>query len=141
MTVAQGLRQIAYTLSLLVFLRDCTTVLDAQQPNPTITVVGSPKIQLIPLGGSGGVWIRVTVPRDERNRSVCVTLDSGTYTRSSCWENVGRGGAYRAEYGIRDLPTGEYLLVGELQWVDGANGERKVSYSRDKIIISSGEDF
>ena len=139
MTTAQGLRQIAYTLVLVVFLRGCTTVLDAQPVDPTITVVGSPKVQLIPHGGSGSVWIRVTVPRDERNRTVCVTFDSEGYTRTSCWENMGGKAAFRHEFGYRSLPAGEYVLVGVLEWEDKANGERKVSYSRDRIVISSGE--
>ena len=140
MTTAQGLRQIVYTLTLLVFLRSCTTLLEAQSPEPTIRVEGTPKVQLVPIDGSGAIWIKVTTPRNAQNRAICVFLE-GPISRASCWENVGREAGFRHEFGYRGLPAGEYLLMGELQWVDETNGERKVSYSRDRIVISSGENF
>ena len=141
MTTAQGLRQIVYTLTLLVFLRSCTTLLEAQSPEPTIRVEGTPKVQLVPIDGSGAIWIKVTTPRNAQNRAICVFLE-GPISRASCWENVGREAGFRHEFGYRGLPAGEYLLVGELQWVDEANGERKASYSRDQIVIKNpSEDF
>ena len=142
MTASRALRQVLYTFLLVVWLRGCTTWLDpfvnGQTANPTIAVDASPKIQLATFGGSGSVWIRVTVPRDARNRVVCVVLD-GPMSRVSCWEQSGSGAAYRKEFGYRSLPAGEYLVVGELQWLDEEKGERKTTYARDTFVIRSGE--
>ena len=141
MTTGRALRQLAYTLLLVFFLKDCTSVLDAQeqsQPDPTIRVESSPKAQLVPTGRSGSVWIRVTIPRNAQNRAVCIILE-GPLSRVSCYEHIGSEAPFRQEFGYRDLPAGEYLVVGELQWVDGAKGERKTVLARDSFRILSGE--
>ncbi len=150
MTPARACRQILFTLLLCVFLRACVpwfqedTDLDAQGVTamPTITIDVSPHVQLVTSYKTGSVAIHVTVPRDARNRVVCVVVD-GPMFRASCWEQVGREAPFRQEFSYPGLPAGEYVVEGRLEWVEdreGEKGERRVTLAHDRFVIRGGED-
>lgn len=104
----------------------------ADEP-PAIAVEVAPRFQLAHPRKGGEVYVKVTVPRDARNRLVCVSLD-GTTFRSSCWEHAGDSGAYRQEWAVRGLEPGNYVAVGELRREGGA----KV-FATYRFCISDGE--
>lgn len=111
----------------------------AQAPAPTLRVDVSPRLQLLQLDKGASVLIRVTIPRNPQNRVGCVTVD-GPMFRSSCWEN-GPQEAPTKEFRYSGLPGGSYTVVGEVQWVEEATGERKSVVKRDRFEIRiGGED-
>mgnify|MGYP001565496909 CR=1 FL=1 len=132
---ARGVRQIAYTLVLIAFLKGCTPVLGAQEPSIKVEV--TPKVQLSNTRGQGSVLIKVTTPRSPQNRVVCVILDGPMY-RSSCWEN-GPESPLRKELRYTSLSAGEYVVVGVLEWVEEGSGKRQTTTARDNFRISGGE--
>ncbi len=144
---ARGLRQILYTVVLVVFLRACTPWFtpeaepaqeSTKPPVPTIRVEVYPRFTLLVVGhGTASVRIKVTVPRNPQNRVVCVAVDGPVY-RSSCWEHDGSE-RYRQEFLYPELPAGDYVALGELQWVEQGSGERKTSVSRYEFRILGGE--
>ena len=113
-TLARGIRQILYTLALVIFLRDCTPWLTepadgapaAAEPAP-ITLRVDPKVQMVGYGGQGVVRVRITIPKNALNRAVCVEVDGPVY-RSSCFDHVGLGAPSAAEWVVSGLDAGEY---------------------------------
>jgi hypothetical protein len=106
-------------------------------PAPSIRVEASPRFQLAQIGKPASVLIRVRVPQNPQNRAVCVLIDGPMY-RSSCWESP-QGGAAGKEFRYSSLSAGEYELVGVVEWVDEANGERKTTVTRDRFTVSDGQ--
>lgn len=101
---------------------------------PSLTIQAVPPVTVISVGqNQASVSIRVTVPRDARNRVVCVAVE-GPIVRSSCWEHDATG-PYRTEFRYPGLAVGMYEVVGEVQWVDEANGKRKVTIARTAFEI------
>jgi hypothetical protein len=129
-------------LALLTFLLAPACPSTAQEkpkvPAPVVRVVASPKLQMLPLGRSGTVVIRVTIPQNPQNRVGCLVVD-GPMFRSSCWESLPTA-PQTQEFRYSGLPGGEYEVMGEVQWVDGEKGERKSTLARDRFVITDGGD-
>lgn len=114
-TPARGLRQIIYTLLLVLFLKDCTPLLTAGTPV---------KIQVTPRIGSAPQEIRIwlTVEPNADNRVACVVVDGPKY-RSSCWELRGASAPKTTWLQFRDLPEGHYVVAGSVERVGGARSQ------------------
>lgn len=106
---------------------------------PSIHVTAVPRLQFAGKYGTGSVSIRVTVPRNAQNRSVCVFVD-GPLTRTSCWDQVGAEAPFRQEFAYQGLPAGRYTVSGVLEFEDGAKGGRKTVGFQDRfVVLGEGE--
>lgn len=130
-------------LALVSFLLAPACQLHAQEaeksplPVPSVRVEPSPRIQMAQMGATSSVLIRVRGPQNPQNRFLCVLIDGPVY-RSSCWETP-QDEALTKEFRYSSLTAGEYALLGVLEWVEKATGERKTVVSRDSFTISDGQ--
>ena len=134
MTAPQAYRQLLYTLLLVAFLRGCTPLL---AETPAITLQVTPKVQMVSIGGTGTIRVKVTIPKNAQNRAVCVAVDGPVY-RSSCFEHVGLGAATRVEWTFRGLDVGEYLAEARLERAKVGESGRDYKIGRDQFVVSGG---
>ena len=78
--------------------------------NPPITLDIYPHVQQ----GPGTIRVTLVIPRDTRNRAVCISIEGDTgYSRSSCWDH-GEGARYQTVISYPDLPAGTYAAQATL---------------------------
>lgn len=97
---------------------------------PAVRVEVSPKVQQSGRRNQGEVYVKLTVPRDARNRAVCVVIDGPTF-RSSCRQLDGLRASYREEWPVKALDAGSYSVFANLERAD-----RSVITTRDQFCIA-----
>lgn len=104
---------------------------------PAITVAVYPRFQ---TATRATVRVTIVIPRDKRNRQACVDLEGENYSRSSCWEHVGEGGAYQTVIYYPDLPAGHYAAVAQIVREKATGGAETVPTPAFEFrIIGLGE--
>jgi hypothetical protein len=92
-----------------------------------LTLRVSPKIAREPAS----LWITAVVPADERNRGLEIIAESDGYMRSSHIQIDGRDAQRVWDIEFRDVPRGDYNVVGVLTGTDG----RRAMVTRVVVVM------
>ena len=130
-------RQLLYTIALVIALRvcGCLPLGDTGAAPRPVRIEATPKVQFALHGKTTRVYLKLTVPKDTRNRAVCVEVDGGIY-RSSCWEITALGQAYRQEWWVGELVAGAYEVRATLTREDGRQDVDRTTFC---VAGSEGE--
>jgi hypothetical protein len=126
LTELNAIRQTALFLGITLL-----TAAPALNSSERLTMRVSPTVAYAPAF----LTVSITVPTDDKNRSLQVIAESSDFYRSSQISLDGKNAAPLNVFTFRDLPTGLYQITSVLT---GANGQRVITQRLAKVQPSAG---